>query len=328
MTSLPLTTLRAFVAVIEQGSLGRAASHLNLTQPTLSRLIKDIEARCGQPVFERHSRGMALTAAGQTLLPHARQLLADMTLAGEAMDALRGLRRGTARVGAVAAAARTILPDAIGQLLAASPELKIEVLEAPDDRLIAALNDREIDLMIAAQVPPSAAIARIAECRFDDDYSVFCAADHPIATAETVTLQDVLRHLWVMPAVGTTPRMLFEQLVVQSGEALPVVGVETASLSAMVSFVARSRLLGWLPRPLLRGDEAAGTIRLVNVEALALRRRFFVFKRRAGLLPLAAQRLRDCLPLVDGCTDAPAASAGDPPLGFAYPGSRVNGASA
>jgi DNA-binding transcriptional LysR family regulator len=299
MTSLPLNTLRAFVAVVEQGSLGRAANDLNLTQPTLSRLIKDIEVRCGQPVFERHSRGMALTPAGQTLLPHARQLLADMALAGEAMDALRGLRRGTARVGAVAAAARTILPDAIGQLLAASPELKVEVLEAPDDRLIGALNDREIDLMIAAQVPLSADIARIAECRFDDDYSVFCAADHPIATADAVTLHDVLQQLWVMPAVGTTPRTLFEQLIAAAGETLPVVGVDTASSSAMVSFVARSRLLGWLPRPLLRGEEAAGTIRLLDVEALVVRRRFFVFKRRAGLLPLAAQRLRDCLQLLD-----------------------------
>jgi DNA-binding transcriptional LysR family regulator len=298
MTSLPLNALRAFVAVVEQGSLGRAASHLNLTQPTLSRLIKDVEARCGQPMFERHSRGMALTAAGQTLLPHARQLLADMAQAGEAMDAIRGLRRGTARIGAVAAAARTILPDAIGQLLAASPELKVEVLEAPDDRLIAALGDREIDLMIAAQVPPRADIARIAECRFDDDYSVFCAADHPIASAPDVPLRDALGQLWVMPAVGTTPRALFEQLIVQAGGPLPVVAVETGSLSAMVSFVARSRLLGWLPRPLLRGDEAAGTIRLLNVEALVLRRRFFVFRRRAGLLPLAAQRLRDCLPLV------------------------------
>jgi DNA-binding transcriptional LysR family regulator len=177
--------------------------------------------------------------------------------------------------------------------------LKVEVLEAPDDRLIAALNDREIDLMIAAQVPPQTDIARIAECRFDDDYSVFCAADHPLATVDAVPLHDVLQQLWVMPAPGTTPRTLFEQLVVQAGGALPVVGVETGSLSAMVSFVARSRLLGWLPRPLLRGDEAAGTIRLLDVEALALRRRFYLFKRRAGLLPLAAQRLRDCLPLTE-----------------------------
>jgi DNA-binding transcriptional LysR family regulator len=299
MTSIPLNALRAFVSVVEQGSLGRAASHLHLTQPTLSRLIKDIEMRCGQVVFERHSRGMALTPAGHTLLPHARQLLFDMSLAEEAMDGLRGLRRGIARIGAVAAAARTILPDAIGQLLAAAPELKIEVLEAPDDRLISALADREIDLMIAAEVPPRADIARIAECRFDDDYSVFCAIDHPLATATEVTLDEALQHLWVMPAAGTTPRLLFEQLVAQAGGPLPVFGVETGSPSAMVSFVVRTRLLGWLPRPLLRGEEAAGTIRLLNIEALVLRRRFFVFRRSAGLLPLAAQRLRECLPLVD-----------------------------
>jgi len=70
--------LSAFLAVVDCGSLGRAALVVNMTQPSLSRRIRELEIRLGSPLFERHSKGMALTAAGETLLDHARLLVFEM----------------------------------------------------------------------------------------------------------------------------------------------------------------------------------------------------------------------------------------------------------
>ncbi|MFD2782692.1 LysR family transcriptional regulator [Novosphingobium pokkalii] len=82
--------LRAFLAVAETGSLGRAAAVVNLTQPSLSRMIQAMEQRLGHKLFERQSKGMALTAAGEILLPHARLLAFEMRAARDQLDALRG----------------------------------------------------------------------------------------------------------------------------------------------------------------------------------------------------------------------------------------------
>lgn len=290
--------LRAFLAVVDCGSIGRAAPAVNMTQPTLSRLIQGMEVRLGLPLFDRLSKGMALTAAGEGFVPHARLLLFEMEQAVETIDALKGLRRGTVRIGAVAAVTRSIVPRAAARLLKDSPALRIDMMEAPDGDLTEALTSRRIDLMIAAEIPANDEIMPIGECRFDDVYTVFCAAAHPLARQSDVDLDKVLAKSWIMPKPGSTPRTLFEKLVRQAGRSLPIVAVETGSVGAQLSFVAQGRLLGWLPHPLIQSDVASGAVRLLTVSELTLHRRFFVYRRRRGLLPDAAFRMLSFLPLV------------------------------
>jgi len=288
--------LRAFLSVVDGGSLGRAAAMAHLSQPALSRLIGDMEARLGQRLFERHSRGMALTAAGEELVPHARHLLFAMQQAVDALDALRGLRRGTARIGAVATIVRSVLPPAIGRLIDEAPGLRVALLDRPDSQLLAALLGREIDLMIAPHLLEQEGVTMIAECRYDDSYTTVCATNHPLPAA--ASLADLADQRWVMPPRGATPRSLFEQMMQQAGAGPPEIAVETSSIGAMLSLVAQTRLLGWLPLPLVASEIAAGTLRTLDVAALTLRRRFFVYRRAQGLLPSAAARLLELLPLI------------------------------
>lgn len=290
--------LRAFLAVIDCGSLGRAALSVNMTQPTLSRLIREMEIRLGSPLFERHSKGMVLTAAGESLMPYARLLLFEMDQAVEALDALKGLHRGTVRLGAVAAVTRSIIPKAAARLLKDAPALRIDMVEAPDGELVDALASRRIDLMIAAELPVHEEIVPVAECRFDDVYTVFCSAAHPLARQSDTDLDRVLAESWIMPKPGSTPRSLFERLVRQAGHDLPVIAVETGSVGAQLSFVAQGRLLGWLPHPLIESELDSGKVRLLTVRELTIHRRFFVYRRRRGLLPDAARQLLKFLPLV------------------------------
>ena len=290
--------LRAFLAVLDAGSLGRAAEFVHLSQPALSRLIQAMEVRFGQPLFERQTRGMQATPAGEVLAPHARLLLAEMDMATDALEALRGVKRGVVRLGAVAAVSRSVIPDSIAALLEVAPDLRVEVLEAPDDRLVAALLGREIDLMIASDLPRDETFRPIAECRFDDVYSVFCSTRHPLATQHDAGLDHVLAERWVMPREGTTPRVLLEQILHRADRSMPVISVESGSPDAMVAYVARTKLLGWLPRPLLAAEHNRGKIHLLPVKELPLTRRFFAYQRRRGLLPAAVVELLKVLPLV------------------------------
>jgi DNA-binding transcriptional LysR family regulator len=307
--------LRAFLCVFDTGSLGRASAQVNLSQPALSRLVKDMETRLGVALFDRQRTGMIPTAFAEALAPHARLLLFEMGQAVDALSALRGLKRGTIRVGAVAAAARSILPTAISQVLAQAPDLQVELLEAADDRLFHALSNRSIDLAIAGRVPEAADVAVVAECEFNDRYAVICASNHPLLEQDAVTMNDVLAQTWVMPGRGATPRALFEDALRACECAMPRVAIETSSPAAIVTFVAKTRYLGWLPRPLFALEETCDLVRSIPIAELQLARRFMIYRRRQGLLPAAALKLIETLPLkrvstsrdarLDGSTQAP-----------------------
>jgi DNA-binding transcriptional LysR family regulator len=291
--------LRAFLAVLDHGSLGRAAGQVNLSQPALSRLVHDMENRLGVKLFDRQSSGMTPTAYGEALVPHARLLLFEMGQATDTLDAMRGLRRGVLRIGAVAAVARTLLPDAVTALLAKAPELQVELMEAADDRLFSALATRSIDLVIArAGADPAEAVA-VGECLFTDQHCVICATGHALGRSRTATPEALLEENWIMPARGSTPRTLFDTLIRERGFSAPRVAIETSSPSATVAFVARTRNLGWLPKPLFAQDEALGLVRALPLTEFLLPRRFMVYRRAQGLLPAAATKLIEELPLIE-----------------------------
>jgi DNA-binding transcriptional LysR family regulator len=302
--------LRAFLTIVDTGSLGRASAAMNLSQPALSRLVRSMEDQLGVPLFERSVNGMTLTAYGEAFLPHVRLLLYEMARAVEELDGLRGVSRGTVRLGAVAAIARSILPAAINRLIADSPGIKIELLEGPDDKLADALVGKQIDLMLGGSLHHhQQKIFAIAECRFGDSCIVACAADHPLTKRHPVSLGHVLSQPWVMAPRGAMPRVLFEELVRATGNPLPRIAVESSSPNVAISLISSTPYLTWLPQPLIAAEKAAGMVSEISVPELTLQRRFYVYRRAHGALPAPAARLLKELSLIQagvGSTFAPA----------------------
>jgi DNA-binding transcriptional LysR family regulator len=287
--------LRAFLAVAETGSLGRAAMLVHLTQPSLSRVIQRMEQGLGHPLFERQSKGMTLTAAGEALLPHARLLQSEMLAARAELDALRGLRRGTVRIGAVAAVMRTLVAQSLGRLLQDFPQLTAEAIEAVDGELGDALVGRRIDLAVTASELDPASVELIGTCDYTDDFAVFCA--HANALPQQPTLQQLATQDWVMPGRAMTPRIQFDAICAGLGLPSLSVAVEASSVEAMIAVSASSNLLCWLPEPLLAAHLANGTMRRLDVPAMERKRRFLLYRRRSGLLPRAARQFLDYFPL-------------------------------
>ena len=205
--------LRAFLAIVESGSLGRAAGSLHLTQPALSRIVKRMEQQLRVTLFERRPGGMELTSFGQALLPYAQHLTREANLALEEINARLGLGRGTLRIGAVASAAAMVLPAVLQQLLRRWPNLQIQITEAVEDRLAAGLVGNEIDVALCGPMPETEEIMQVADHRFTDCSRVIAAATHPLRSRARLSLDDVLEHSWVMPPVDAEPRRRFDALV-------------------------------------------------------------------------------------------------------------------
>lgn len=282
--SLDPRHLRAFLAVIEAGSLGRAAEALHLSEPAVSRIIKRLETQLHVQLFERRTTGMELTSFGQALLPYANLLSTEAVHAIDEIDALRGIDRGSLRIGSVASAATMILPAVLDRLLSRSPGLQVQITEAVEDKLAAALAANAIDVVLSGAIADNNDIVKVGEHRFSDRYSVIAASDHPLAEREGLSIHDLRDMQWVMPPDDAEPRRLFNSLLEQLGAPAPVVRVETRSPAAIKAMVARTRFLGWLPEPLFAAERDAGLIKPLAVEALHVSRRFYVYRRRQNFV--------------------------------------------
>ena len=276
--------LRAFLAIVQTGSLGRAADTLHLTQPALSRVVKQMETQLRVQLFERRTTGMELTSFGEALLPYAEHLTEEADLAIEEINVRIGMGRGTVRIGAVASAAVMVLPALLEKIHATWPNLQLQIMEAVEDKLAAALAANDIDVVLSGPIPESDAVMRVAEHKFSDRSMVIAATTHPLQERASLSVHDLAAESWIMPSADAEPRKQFDAVIDRLGAARPQVAVETRSPSTIKAVVAQTRLLGWLPEPLFAAEQAAGLLRPLPCPDLVLERHFFAYRRRRNFM--------------------------------------------
>src|SRR5882672_2557470 len=287
--------LRAFLAIVDAGSLGMAADALHVTQPALSRMVRRLETQLGGPLIIHNTTGMELTSYGEALLPHATVLSAEGARALEQINSLRGLGHGTLRIGSVASAAIMVLPPVLDRILTQFPNLHVQITEAVDDILETALANNSIDVVISGPIKESEEIMQVSEHKFTDRYAVVSAANHPLQTRRDLAIEDLANERWVMPPEEAEPRKQFVALAAKLGVAPPHVAVETRYPAVIKALVARTKFLGWLPEPLFAAEESAGLIRALAVKEMDMQRRFFVFRRRRSSTPPPVQKFLEAL---------------------------------
>lgn len=184
-----LEQLTGFVEIARIGHFTRAAEHLHLAQPSLSRQISTLERELGVELFHRVRGNVTLTAAGERLLPIARRMLADAETARNEMAELAGLRRGRVRLGATPTLCTSLVAEVIAEFRERYPGVDIEILERGSRSLIAALVDGELDLaLIVTSVSSEKARAVLErEPILRERLVVVSSADapHPFATDQS-----------------------------------------------------------------------------------------------------------------------------------------------
>ncbi len=147
--AINLHHLRAFGAVVRLGGIGAAARSIGISQPAISRSIRELERDLGVSLLVRRAQGVVPTAAGRELFEHAQSIDATERAAAEAMAAARGLEHGTMRVGASTTIATYVLPAIIGEFTRAHPGISLSLSAVHTRMLVPMVRDYEVDVALA-----------------------------------------------------------------------------------------------------------------------------------------------------------------------------------
>ncbi|WP_368627894.1 LysR substrate-binding domain-containing protein [Klebsiella pneumoniae] len=225
-----LRHLHTFVAVAQQGTLGRAAETLNLSQPALSKTLNELEQLTGTRLFERGRLGAQLTLVGEQFLTHAVKVLDALNSAGQALNRKEGLNNDIVRIGALPTAALGILPTVIGQFHKQQKDITLQVATMNNTMLLAGLKSGEIDIGIGRMSDPELMSGLHYELLFLESLKLVVRPGHPLLQ-ETVTLSRVMEWPVVVSPKGTVPRQNAEALLQSQGCKMPAGCIETLSAS-------------------------------------------------------------------------------------------------
>lgn len=230
---MELRTIGYFVAVADAGSVSAATHLTHVTQPSLSRQLRQLEKELGLELFTRRDGRLVLTPAGAQFLPAARELLgrADATRAAAAHIRAGGLP--TLTVAAPAVTLNDVVAPFFATWDADDPMPRVQALDAADE--YGAL-DRGADLVIGTR-PPPATLARMRVAALP--VSAYVRADHPLAARTEVSLDDLLTHELLVPTPDSHARRAFDAAAERSGLPVRLTEFSTSHVAQAVAAAGR-----------------------------------------------------------------------------------------
>lgn len=289
---MDLRQLDYFLKVVERGSLTAAAAELRITQPTLTKSIRQLEESLGATLLERLPRGVVPTTFGAVLARHARLVGVQIKDALGEIEGMRSGRMGHVAIGAGPAWLRRLLPLAVTRAQAASPGLAVYLTGGFDDGLLRLLRQGQLDLVVAELPEPSTAPDLALLELASDDLGIVCRSGHALVGRTGLVPTDLVAYPWILPAGNTRARRRLDALFTGRGLEPPAASIETDSMAFMLATIRLSDGIGYTTSRLLTLDEGSGLV-MLEVEGLSGRRTAGVISRRQARLSPAAQAIVD-----------------------------------
>lgn len=285
---LDLVSLSLFSLVVRTGSISRGAELANLAVGVASKRMSDLEAAVGTELFERHSRGVTLTAAGEALNRHAQKILSDVDLlAADLSDYAQGVV-GVARVWANTSAITQFLPGDLAAFVPQHPAIRIELHEHDSGDVVMAVLDGRADLGIFADRTP---VLGLQTRLYRRDQLVLVVPDgHPLAQREGVAFSEAAEYDFVSLSKGTSLAQRLALEAGQQGVALRI-RIHVRSFDAMCQMVAAGLGVAVLPELAVRPLARSMGLRVVALMDPWVQRDLLLGARDFSALPRAVRSL-------------------------------------
>ena len=290
--------LQCFLAVAQHGSLQKAAGVLSITQPAVSKTLKELEALLAVRLFERGRRGAVLTRSGDAFARHAGASVSALREAVASVAPTRPQGSEVVTLGVLPTVAPQLMPALLLQLDAASRASRpaglacsLRIHTAPNPALLTQLRQRELDLVIGRFAEPAHMVGLTFEHLYADPLVLAVRPGHPLIS-DPALRSDALAHLpaftAILPTQGTAIRHTADSFLLTRGRGQLVRTVETLSVTGARNYTVRSDAVWFSPRGAVQQDLDSGLLAALPV-SMAGTEELVGMSLRADMIPTAAQ---------------------------------------
>jgi DNA-binding transcriptional LysR family regulator len=262
---LKLRHLRLIETIVEAKGISAAAASLHVSQPAVSKGLREAEGILGVRLFERGPAGLTLTHYGRAVLAHGQVIQSEIRHVTDEIEALGSGVTGVVAIGALLVSQPSLVPKALDLLRRREIAAVARVVDGRQEELMAALRAGELDLLVGRLPPVEHSERLVQEVLLYEPIVVVCGSRNPLASERSVAFDALAQADWIFPSPESTVYSQIMQLFTQHGVSRPRSYVQTVSYLMSRTLLIENRMLAALPRAVVERDIESGLLRVLPV---------------------------------------------------------------
>jgi len=258
--------LETFVEVARQKSVGRAADVLAVTQPAVTRTIRELEDYLGVALFEREGRGIRITRFGEVFLRHAGESIAAV---GRGLDSIARARNSSGpplRIGALPTASASFLPEAVAEFLKAGTGSLVTIVTGENRWLLDALRVGDLDLVVGRMAAPEHMAGLAFDPLYTEEVGFVVRAGHPLLSRRNFSLSALSGFTVLLPTEGSVIRPFVDRFLLTNGIAELANTIETVSDSFGRAYLETHDVIWIISKGVVSREIEAGRMALLDID--------------------------------------------------------------
>jgi DNA-binding transcriptional LysR family regulator len=262
---LKLRDLDILMAVIDTGSMDRAAGRFNMTQPAVSKIVAELEQTLGVRLLERSRQGVEPTLHGRALVKRGIAVFDELRQGVQDLDFLSDPTAGDLRIGATEPLAAAVVAPVIDRLSRRYPRMCFHVVTGDSATLYPQLAARDVELIIS-RMPGPVGEEYSADVLFHDRSVVVTGADNPLCNRRKLTLAELVNERWALGPLDSLSGAVQAEIFRTCGLPMPPLTVTTVSVNLRNELLATGRFLTIFPGFSLRLPRPHPSLRALSVQ--------------------------------------------------------------
>jgi DNA-binding transcriptional LysR family regulator len=264
---IKLRQLNVFIAVVQCGSMAKAAGQLAISQPVISKMIAELEQTLGLPILERSRLGVQPTLYGRALLRRSISLCNDLRTSVDELQSLADPTTGELRVGSTEPVMAGLLPAIVDRLSRRYPRLALHIIEdEPPELQNRHLRNHDVDLMIGRLPGPTSAPDTSVQVLLHETGVVVAGLKNPWARRRKIDLSELINERWCLPPRESFPGGWIANAFQACGLEMPRAHVTVYSIQMQNALLSTGRFLSFLPATMLHFSAKRLSLKVLPVE--------------------------------------------------------------
>jgi len=258
--------LQTFIEVARQKSVGKAADVLSVTQPAVTRTIRELEDYLGVDLFEKEGRGIRISHFGDVFLKHAGESIAAVQRGVDSIVQAKHSLGPPLRIGALPTASVSLMPEAVADFLKAGTGSLATIVTGENRWLLDALRVGDLDLVVGRLSAPERMTGLHFEPLYTEEVVFAVRSNHPLLSRRNFSLSEIANYTVLIPTQGSVIRPFVDRFLVTNGIAELTNVIETVSDSFGRAYVQRHDAIWLISSGVVASEIAAGRMARLDVD--------------------------------------------------------------